>query len=916
MSSPPMVTKSEEVEPIAIENFFQQIRSNNLSLIQKLVEAYPDYLICRTCDEWAYTPIHWSSQSGLEKVTKYLVEALKKHYESEFMLHINAVSARGNWTAISLAANYGYTSIVKIFLSVHARVDLPTTVGNFCIHSAAFNGHTDTCKVLLEDSPVHLNSQNPKNKFTALMMACQEGKIETVKYLLYEKKADLLIRNDNGSSGLYWAFKRGHLEILDILLKELYKMEEAGEEEASYLILDLFYEVVQSNDMYMFRKLVDKNPKLVKTYQANEWRYLAIHWSCQLNFTEMTEAILDVFNQKFSDELPQFINSVTPKGHWTPLTLAANYSSVEPLKLLLKYKEKGRLRIDLPIEGGSLATHLAALAGATEIVRALLREYPTYVNHQNTENGFTALMFAAQEGYYDTALVLIKEFNCDLTIKNRDRNDALQIATNRGHTNIVNLLTNPAAVPYFGPIATTPISTLLGTTSTTLPVSKPFVEEEKKLKKDGASYTFLVYHEDKKKKLKANDIASIEDLIDFVAEKLKITQQFSLEYYDKDCEEFIDLDSLDDLESEVVVHKISVKVKQGSGNTNNFTTGSSGNGSGLNSNVDSPNSLLLTGYSPNTSPSFITGVSNIPKKPENINDSVASQSIWNERYRPKDRIGTGGFGRVYSADVLSHGFVTGEVAIKLIQVFSATDFNSSMKEAVNMLQLRHENIVPVTDVFELSFTNERYLCIVMPLFKCGDLFSLIRHYGEAMKPIPEDVIYSITEQTISCLDYIHSQNIVHRDIKPGNILIKEFEPVSGKIVVALADFGLSKSTNYSTLHTIAGTSHYQAPEILMNENYSLKSDVYSLGVVLYQLLSNDVVTSIFAQYIKGVEYVRTLLTGNVYKIQPAKSKKIKFLVDTMLEMIAMSDIERPDAKTLLKKVKSGSFSILSSLFGK
>lgn len=86
------------------------------------------------------------------------------------------------------------------------------------------------------------------------------------------------------------------------------------------------------------------------------------------------------------------------------------------------------------------------------------------------------------------------------------------------------------------------------------------------------------------------------------------------------------------------------------------------------------------------------------------------------------------------------------------------------------------------------------------------------------------------KQLFSSINHCHANGIVHRDIKPENIMINDEDEVR------LIDFGLSKVSKKKQMHTVAGTPFYMAPEVL-NENYGAKADIWSLGVLLYTLVS-------------------------------------------------------------------------------
>ncbi|KAF1332763.1 Camk/camk2 protein kinase, partial [Globisporangium splendens] len=143
-----------------------------------------------------------------------------------------------------------------------------------------------------------------------------------------------------------------------------------------------------------------------------------------------------------------------------------------------------------------------------------------------------------------------------------------------------------------------------------------------------------------------------------------------------------------------------------------------------------------------------------------------------------------------------------------------------------MRKLSHPNIVGIEGVYNRSAENN--MCyVVMDYMEDGDLCDrLIKH-----QRLPESEVQVIISQVLQGLEYLHRHNILHRDIKPENILLH------GEMV-KIADFGLAKQlpNAASMLKRSCGTLEYAAPELLVGQQYGLKSDIFSLGVVLYVLL--------------------------------------------------------------------------------
>lgn len=145
-----------------------------------------------------------------------------------------------------------------------------------------------------------------------------------------------------------------------------------------------------------------------------------------------------------------------------------------------------------------------------------------------------------------------------------------------------------------------------------------------------------------------------------------------------------------------------------------------------------------------------------------------------------------------------------------------------------MRKLDHINVVKMYDYLATA----DYICLVMEFCDNGDLNSYIEKHA----PLPEDDIFYIMKQLIDALSYLRSMNIMHRDLKPHNVLLL------GKInpIVKLTDFGLARNmTTDDMTSTFCGSPIYMAPEILNGDKYNVKADLWSLGIIFYQCLTGD-----------------------------------------------------------------------------
>jgi serine/threonine protein kinase len=200
-----------------------------------------------------------------------------------------------------------------------------------------------------------------------------------------------------------------------------------------------------------------------------------------------------------------------------------------------------------------------------------------------------------------------------------------------------------------------------------------------------------------------------------------------------------------------------------------------------------------------------------------------------DRYRLIRQIGSGGMAEVYLA---YDEFLQREVAFKVLDRKYAENreaIERFRREARNAASLRHPNIVATHDRGETE--NGTYY-IVMEYLEGGTLEDLIEEAG----PLPPREAAEIAVEISAALRAAHENDVIHRDIKPQNILLSS----SGEAKVA--DFGIARAASATTMTqagSILGTVHYISPEQALGELATPQSDLYSLGVVLYEMLTGE-----------------------------------------------------------------------------
>ena len=208
-------------------------------------------------------------------------------------------------------------------------------------------------------------------------------------------------------------------------------------------------------------------------------------------------------------------------------------------------------------------------------------------------------------------------------------------------------------------------------------------------------------------------------------------------------------------------------------------------------------------------------------------------AILNKRYKLNEVIGTGGMAKVYDAfDMM----LERNVAIKVLksQFVDTDDFLSKFKtEATSAASLSDENIVAIYDVGSEIINDDKVEYIVMEKIEGTTLKDII----DESAPLSDEKIISYGKQIALALQAAHRKGVVHRDIKPANIMINEDDKVK------VTDFGIARVSSDATIaytSSILGTVHYISPEQVKGQAIDNRSDLYSLGVVLYEMATGDV----------------------------------------------------------------------------
>ena len=199
-------------------------------------------------------------------------------------------------------------------------------------------------------------------------------------------------------------------------------------------------------------------------------------------------------------------------------------------------------------------------------------------------------------------------------------------------------------------------------------------------------------------------------------------------------------------------------------------------------------------------------------------------------YEILKRLGEGSFSNVYLVKNKRNNLI---YALKKVEISKLTPNarENSLNEIRILASINHENIISFIDSFYTnSENNQNYLNIILEYADDGDLESKIKNQKKIKQYFEEKLIWSIFIQIVFGLNFLHKKNIMHRDLKSANIFLMK----NGKI--KLGDLNVAKVIQeQEVLRTQTGTPYYASPEIWEDKPYSFKSDIWSIGIILYQM---------------------------------------------------------------------------------
>ncbi len=204
-----------------------------------------------------------------------------------------------------------------------------------------------------------------------------------------------------------------------------------------------------------------------------------------------------------------------------------------------------------------------------------------------------------------------------------------------------------------------------------------------------------------------------------------------------------------------------------------------------------------------------------------------------------------------------------------------------------MAKLKNEYLTS----YEEWFLSGIYYCIIMEYCENGDLRSRINEKKSLKKFFNLELIYNWINEIINGIYYLHNkQRIIHRDIKPNNIFL------TNKARIKIGDFGISRvfddeSTSIASTHL--GTHKYMSPQVLNNSDYTFKTDCWSIGCTLYELITLNI-------FYDSVHYV------SIDKINESNISSMNILNQLLNMMLQVDEHKRSSSQQLMNKIKEQS----------
>ena len=242
------------------------------------------------------------------------------------------------------------------------------------------------------------------------------------------------------------------------------------------------------------------------------------------------------------------------------------------------------------------------------------------------------------------------------------------------------------------------------------------------------------------------------------------------------------------------------------------------------------------------------------------------------KYNKLELIGKGSYGTVYKVEKKSSKKIFALKQLKAYKLKNKYEINNLLNELKILCFHDCEYLLKCRDIFYDNYNVN----IITDFAKHSDLHNYIQKHKTKNRKIHEKTIWTIFIKCCYGIDYLHQHNIIHRDLKPANILLNENANIS------IADFGISKIVEKKIKsYTMIGTPYYISPEMYSDKNYDKKIDVWSLGCILYEMMTFNVPFQ--ANDILGLKH--KIINGIYYKNTPNfYSNELSYMVRYLLNI--------------------------------
>ena len=258
-------------------------------------------------------------------------------------------------------------------------------------------------------------------------------------------------------------------------------------------------------------------------------------------------------------------------------------------------------------------------------------------------------------------------------------------------------------------------------------------------------------------------------------------------------------------------------------------------------------------------------------------------------------LGKGSYGLVAKVRSKKNKKIYALKQIDLAKINTQKEKELCKQEIILLQQLNHPNI----NKYYQTIVNNNIINTIMEFMNNGDLKGFIEAHKKFKKPVREEEVWNILLQSMNGLQYIHERDIIHRDIKPANLFMTNDKTIK------IGDFGVSAKISAIATSvrencfngTVVGTPVYMSPEMLGNEMYDKKTDVYSMGVTIYELC-------FFQPPRKAVPSMEdgTLVFVNIKKTanENVYSEQLLDIIDKMIEL---DPVKRPSSEEVCEMVR-------------